>query len=225
MKSTEKVYVYDNFKNDMCLIDKWRPLLSAMRKNKVDSYKFNKDKLLSVTAYTLFRYALFCEYNSTNMPEFVIDKNGKPFIKNSMVEFNLSHSNDVVLCGIGDYAIGVDVQDYSESVTDIKDKIFTEKEIKNCTDEKKLLRLWTLKEAYGKYKGFGICYDYQNTDFSSIVSSDSVQSHEGLKYYSQECENYAFSACSDDNMCIIKVTKTQLHDFANNLLSQYYMFN
>lgn len=220
MENTGKIYLYDGFEADTYLVDKWRPLLSKMRREKTDRYIFDKDKLLSVTAFILLRYVLFKEYNITGVPEFVIARGGKPSLKDYDICFNISHSSNVVLCGTGTYAIGVDVQDYTEVSIDIGESVISDSERDFLGDKRAFSRLWTLKEAYGKFIGSGIIYDYRDTDFSEIISSDEVQSCNELKIYSREFEKYAVSACCEDNIRLIRVEKVQLHKFADALLSK-----
>jgi 4'-phosphopantetheinyl transferase len=173
-----------------------------------------------VTAFILLRYALFKEHAITSVPEFVIAREGKPSLKDHGACFNISHSSNVVVCGIGTHAIGVDAQDYTEVSIEIGESVVSNSERNFLRNKKSFSRLWTLKEAYGKFIGSGITYDYKDTDFSEIISSDVVQSCNGLKIYSREFEKYAVSACCEDDIKLIRVQKMQLHEFADALLSK-----
>jgi len=91
---------------------------------------------------------------------------GKPYIEGNPVYFNLSHSGSLVLCGISDQDIGVDIQLRTDFAFEkISDRYFTEQEkgqLEKCNSrEEKAIwfyRFWTAKEAYAKLTGEGIGY-------------------------------------------------------------------
>ena len=83
--------------------------LSDVRKSKVDSFRFMKDKKLSAGAFLLLKKLLFDE--GILNPVFKVGKYGKAYISNcSDIHFNLSHSNKIVACTISDREVGVDVE-------------------------------------------------------------------------------------------------------------------
>jgi 4'-phosphopantetheinyl transferase len=69
-----------------------------------------------------------------------------------------------------------------------------------------LARVWTLKEAYGKYHGSGLIYDIVGKDFLSVSNSPEWQRYEGLKVYSEEMENFAVSVFSKNMMKLYKLS-------------------
>ena len=79
------------------------------RQDKIDFFRFEKDKKLSAGAYLLLK-KLLLEKNITN-PLFKIEKYGKAYISNfENIYFNLSHSGKMVLCAISDREVGVDIE-------------------------------------------------------------------------------------------------------------------
>lgn len=92
-------------------------LLPESRKDKVDRFRFEKDKKLSAGAYILLD-SLLKEENITN-PIFEIDKYGKAYISNYKdIYFNLSHSGKMVACAISDKEVGVDIE-YNDPTIDL----------------------------------------------------------------------------------------------------------
>ena len=87
---------------------------------------------------------------------------GKPQIVNFPRKFNLSHSGDYVVCGVSDGEVGVDIQKWVPFKERMAERFFAKEEWKLLqeTDVEKrtelFYRLWSRKEAYGKYTGQGI---------------------------------------------------------------------
>lgn len=82
--------------------------------------------------------------------------NGKPYIDNSNIFYNISHKNKMVGLIISDSEVGLDIE-YIDT-ENIKRKstlkyFFTEKERKSITTNEDLLTLWTKKESYIKLNG------------------------------------------------------------------------
>ena len=87
---------------------------------------------------------------------------GKPQIVNFPKKFNLSHSGDYVVCGVGDGEVGVDIQKWVPYKERTAERFFARKEWKLLEElpesqrTELFYRLWSRKEAYGKYTGQGI---------------------------------------------------------------------
>lgn len=82
--------------------------------------------------------------------------NGKPYIDNSNIFYNISHKNKMVGLIISDSEVGLDIE-YIDT-ENIKRKstlkyFFTEKERESITNNEELLTLWTKKESYIKLNG------------------------------------------------------------------------
>lgn len=92
-------------------------------------------------------------------------ENGKPYIEGLDVEFNVSHSGLLWVCMVGRAPCGIDVQVSKEMNVRKYDKIiqryFTLNEQDFCdrygTDG--FFRIWTHREAFGKFTGRGVYGD------------------------------------------------------------------
>ena len=212
------VYLYDDLAGDEECENCWLRVLSSSRREKCLKYKFDKDRLLCEVSFVLIRYALYKEYGISYMPEFRTDKSGKPFFQRSELFFNVSHCGNAVLVGLDTEPLGLDIQDYTKDINEIRDSFCTDKERGIFTDEKALTRLWTVKEAYGKYSGDGLGYDFKKKDFSEIRDYYLTQKYENFLIYSKQREQYALSICSKNRIPEALVTKRGFHDFADYLL-------
>lgn len=82
--------------------------------------------------------------------------NGKPYIDNSNIFYNISHKNKMVGLIISDSEVGLDIE-YLDTENIKRESIlkyfFTEKERESITTNEDLLTLWTKKESYIKLNG------------------------------------------------------------------------
>ena len=109
-----------DFKNLNEPLSDWSEFLDEERREKVDRYRFYKDKALCTFAYILLRCALKKEYGIGEKPKLIYDKSGKPHIEGSDICFNFSHCDNAVACVVDRYTVGIDVQNYTETLTQVK---------------------------------------------------------------------------------------------------------
>ena len=98
--------------------------------------------------------------------EFEISANGKPFLRSRPdIAFNIAHSGDLVLVGMGrGLQLGVDVEQHRSGIDfdAIGDLAFARQEIEGVSfvaGEKFFFRQWCLKEAVSKALGTGFGAD------------------------------------------------------------------
>ncbi len=131
----------------------------SFNKNDSNNYKNNVHTLAGryLLNQTLKEFGFI-----NNQNDVVIKYNnyGRPYLENLSIDFNISHSKDIVACSIVSNGFtGIDVEQMSK--LDINDyvSILSAKElelIKNCSDELVVFyKLWTRKEAIMKGEGFG----------------------------------------------------------------------
>ncbi len=169
-------------------------LVSRERRNKIDFYRFEKDKKLSAGAYLLLK-KLLSDENITN-PVFRTGKYGKAYISNhENIHFNMSHSGKMVLCAISDMEVGADVEYIDPEIDlDIARNYFYNSEYesimnsKNPSDE--FFKYWVLKESYMKYTGLGMNLKLNSFE---IMIEDEIRlknDNENLKFSLFKVENY-----------------------------------
>ncbi len=135
-------------------------LVSKNRQEKIDFYRFEKDKKLSCGAYLLLK-KLLSEKNITKAA-FKTGKYGKAYISNhENIYFNLSHSGKMVLCAISDREVGVDVEYIDREIDlNIAKNYFYNSEYESIINaenkSEEFFKYWVLKESYMKYTGLGM---------------------------------------------------------------------
>jgi len=209
------IWLYQNDNIAETVTDGLEMLLSPQRKTMMQRYRFPKDRALCMTAYVLLRTALYEEYGITEQPDVLAEPRQKPVFPFLPYHFNLSHCDCAVACVLDDSPVGIDVQHSAPSFSRIRSDFLTERELL-LTDvsPEEGVRFWTLKEAYGKYHGTGLCYDYAHTDFSDIRGSMVWQRHRGLFVLSLPEKKYALSVFSEKPLAVKTVTPEALQQYA-----------
>ena len=117
------------------------------------------DRKLSLGAWRLMESSL--KRHGFSAENVVIGKNGK--LECDGVYFNLSHSDDMVLCAVSDTPVGCDIEKVTDAPMEVAERYFSEKECryiaaaKNTADaDRRFFRLWTMKESYMKMTGEGM---------------------------------------------------------------------
>lgn len=130
-------------------------LVTDARKERIRGYLRIEDKARCLVAGLLLRRVC----GVTDDCQLTYNMNGKPYLKNQSINFNISHSGDYVVLATANREIGVDI----EKIADYPDKIvircFTSLEREWMKQEKEteaFYRLWTAKESVMKASGFGL---------------------------------------------------------------------
>ncbi len=176
------------------------------RKNKADRFLFPKDRRLCIGVWTLLRKAL--EDLGENPDSIVIgeEENGKPFLEESWVKFNLSHSEERVVCSVSDSAVGCDVETIKYAGLDMAERFFHGSEYDSIaalrgTEEmpRMFCRYWTLKESFMKATGLGMSLplDSFRIDLGDTIRVE--QRVDALEYHFKEYDprdGYRCAVCS-----------------------------
>ena len=175
-------------------------LVSRNRQEKIDFYRFEKDKKLSAGAYLLLK-KLLSDENIKN-PTFKTGKYGKAYISNiEDIYFNLSHSDKIVLCAISDMEVGADVEYNDPAIyLDIAKHYFYNSEYENIMNadnpSDEFFKYWVLKESYMKYTGLGMNL---NLDSFEIIIDDEIKlknDNENLKFRVFNIKSYKIAIAS-----------------------------
>lgn len=93
----------------------------------------------------------------------LIDDYGKPYVPEQDIEFNLSHSLEMVVCAVNvGRKIGVDIEKITNNIFELVERFFSPNEayyifMQDDKDKNyEAYRLWTMKEAYLKALGKGL---------------------------------------------------------------------
>ena len=179
-------------------------LVSKNRQEKIDFYRFDKDKKLSCGAYLLLKKLLYDE--NISKPIFKTAKYGKAYISNHEdIYFNMSHSGKIVLCAISDMEVGVDVEYIDDEIDlNIAKHYFYNSEYENIMNAKnrpdEFFKYWVLKESYMKYTGLGMNLKLNSFE---IIIEDEIKlknNNRDLKFNLFDIKNYKIGIASHYNV-------------------------
>ena len=145
--------------------EKYFSLMTDEKKKRVERFRFEDGKKRTVIGEMLAR-KMICEQCKVDEEKIIFktDHKGKPYTKSADICFNVSHSDELVLCAVNDTTIGVDI----EKIREINDSVIRhtcngneldyvyEKGISRQETLKRFFEIWTFKEACFKYRGTGI---------------------------------------------------------------------
>ena len=111
---------------------------------------------------------LYTQATGEPLPEISVTSNGKPYFKDSVWHFSISHTKQYAFCALSQQNIGLDAEEKGRKVSEMMVEKFA-----SCSEKLRFgedpqdafLRLWVLKEAYAKLTGRGIGNWLKNTDF------------------------------------------------------------
>ena len=94
--------------------EQWYSLMSFEKKQRVDRFRFMDDKKRTVVGEMLARKAIaeWCHVSEEDI-KFGLSEYGKPFAIGLDVEFNISHSGDLVVCAVDNKPVGIDCAESS----------------------------------------------------------------------------------------------------------------
>lgn len=168
-----KWYKYDIRDLSKAEYEKWYSLMTMDKQQRVDRFRFADDRKRTVAGEMLARKAIaeWCHVSEEEI-QFGKSEYGKPFAIGLDVEFNISHSGDMVVCAVDNDPVGIDVELIRPIDLNVIQRICTENEITyvlgdnlsknsfckitNYSVLSRFFEIWTLKEAYGKLMGTGI---------------------------------------------------------------------
>lgn len=196
--------------------------LDEERRVKADRFRFPKDRRLSVGAGVLLIYALQKE-NVGNV-SIEVKPGGKPYLAGKEnLFFNLSHSENMVMCVVADKEVGCDVERRTEFDRALASYVMTKQELQQlygldseAEQQEMFFRLWTLKESYMKATGFGIGLEPGTFDIKmekgSISVIPPVDEREFFfkEYYADD--GYCYSCCSLSDTFSEGMTKVDLRE-------------
>lgn len=138
--------------------------MSEYRQNKINQYKNQNDKNLSLAAGILIQKGLAQRGIDEKKVIYDHNKNGKPFLKNHPeIHFSVSHSGTFAMAVFADFEVGCDIEKVQPVDLNIPKRFFCPAECeiifsqKNVNDQTEFFyRFWTIKESFIKATGFGL---------------------------------------------------------------------
>lgn len=165
-------------------ISKCWECLSVKEKTQVNKYytKSLSDKY--IMSHGILRHIL--SYYTKQYPqdiEFTHNEYGKPFLKNSNIYFNMSHSHNIVSYIVAlNYRVGIDIElhDNNLNVQELASLVLTSAEsqyLSSIESKEKLeffYHLWTKKESLIKANGQGLSYPINTIEAIALSSGRTI---------------------------------------------------
>jgi len=157
---TKIFYTYISEENHNQLLHNFLPSFSKELKRDMLKYRRWQDVQLSLLGKLLLRLGLKQMNASFHQENIIFNTYGKPFLNNGSVQFNISHSGEMVACVLDDsYEVGIDIEMLTEiNISDFKPQmLFSEWEriISSSNKKTAFFEYWTQKEAVIKAHGMG----------------------------------------------------------------------
>ena len=156
--------------------------LHSDRIKKIQKLSNIDEKCRSLSAGLLVSYALEKENISIKDIKIEYKENGKPYLKDCKLYYNISHTKKYVAVVVSDREVGIDVETIRErwikryqQLENLANKILSNKEkiifdLKDTIDDKAayFTEIWTKKESYVKTTGKGITSELSKIDTSEM---------------------------------------------------------
>lgn len=138
--------------------------MSEYRQNKINKYKKQSDKNLSLAVGILIQQGLAQYGIKEKTTVYTHNQNGKPFIKkHPEIHFNVSHSGTFAMAVFADSEVGCDIEKIQPIDLNLSYRFFCPEECEIIFSQKKIstqtelfYRFWTIKESFIKATGFGL---------------------------------------------------------------------
>lgn len=215
-------------KIDEKIYDELLDALDNESSSRIKRFRFIEDSYRTLLAKMMAEYLLCKKLNvGRSKLKFIKNTYGKPYLENSNIYFNNSHSGDFIMSGISDCELGVDVEKIKKIDIDVAKRFFNKHEYsiikKGNSDEQKnkFFDFWTLKESFIKADGRGMSIPLKSFQIIENEKSITVKINEKdttytLKQYSMHPE-YKAAACIKDGQLPDEFVKVG----ADNLITEY----
>ena len=167
------------------LFDEVYRSVSEEREKKIDRMRFQKDRCLSLGVECLLMCACRDFGVDYERERVITEAFSKPKFADLPLHFNLSHSEERVMCVMSNLPVGCDVEKNNPIDLDIAKRFFFEEEyraIESCETQKSredlFFRLWTLKESFMKCTGLG--FQLPLNEFSISVGPEGIRVKQSL---------------------------------------------
>ncbi|MCL2052919.1 MAG: 4'-phosphopantetheinyl transferase superfamily protein [Oscillospiraceae bacterium] len=129
-------------------------LVTDSRRERIKRYLKIESKAKCLTAGLLLRY--ICGVTNDSM--LTTGENGKLYLKNSCLHFNISHSGEYVILATAVSEVGVDIEKVKPYSKSVAKRCFTPIELElleQTNGSENFYRIWTAKESIMKSTGLG----------------------------------------------------------------------
>lgn len=141
--------------------------ISSARRAVIDKKANEGDKINALLSRLLITSEITQRTGLSNRKiKFTCGSFGKPYLKNSELQFSLSHTRGAICAAFSENGeIGIDVERRDRCVNEMMYKrVLSEEERFHATSDVDFLRFWVQKEAFLKRLGVGITRDLRGVN-------------------------------------------------------------
>lgn len=226
LKNMSKINVYLSKINPHLSQRVYNDLLQAISKeNRERCHRFRRKESALSTLYgeLMLRHVLIRKFALKNHEiEIYKDELGKPYIKDSKVHYNISHSGEFVVCAFSEQEVGIDIEQIKDIDLRVARRYFCESECKDLftkaimEQQDYFFTLWALKESYMKWSGRGMSIALDS--FCFRISDDGVSvtdiNSEITPYFKQiPFDGYKIALCSMIENFEVAMEEIHVDDF------------
>ncbi len=184
----------------------WADGMWEEKRDRIARMQRDTDKALALTAHRLLCYALksVCGY-VPGPADFMLEPKGKPYLKSMPdVHFSISHSGSIAMCALHDSPVGADIERRRSVGAGVAERIMTPVEFQlysNAPERQQMFfQIWTLKEAYVKYRGAGL--GMSMSSFHAYPSGNGdVETDTGCEFWmGQPAPGFQAAVCANSGM-------------------------
>ena len=166
------IWLLDLQELDADIPDRFQHVLSPTELARAQSFSRRQREFVATRAFMRLCLARYTNQAPGSL-QLAVAEEGKPYLANSSLQFNLSHCANLVALAVGNYRLGLDIEiERKRAFMDIAQRYFHPTETAYLgtanTDAQPALffRFWTLKEALLKALGGGIATGLDKASFS-----------------------------------------------------------
>jgi 4'-phosphopantetheinyl transferase len=143
------------------LMSNYLPQFPENYQKRVKALRLKEDIIRTLTGRKMLQRALTIINIQTEFPNIEYSDLGKPKLKGELIDFNISHSNEMVVCAVAlGVQIGIDIEYIQKiKIANFKNMLTTPEwfEINSANDsDRTFYDIWTKKEAALKTHGSGL---------------------------------------------------------------------
>ncbi|AZL16329.1 4'-phosphopantetheinyl transferase family protein [Rickettsiales endosymbiont of Stachyamoeba lipophora] len=223
----EEVWVYSldvqNFKDNTKYL--W-DLLSKEEQEKASNFYKSFLTQNYIISHAVLRYILASHTNKIPTEiEYLHNKYGKPFLSDSNIKFNMSHSHNKVAYLVAENCnVGIDIEYHEDSleILEIAKLVFTTQEYSTLSalPPKEQISffydVWVKKEALVKLYGKGVSYPLESIETTNLKNGDQIflKSHDvedNKGFYYSLLLSYDYSAALFTARQVTKINHIKLN--------------
>lgn len=183
-----------------------------------------RSKISHLTAWDLFGAAMLKDFGKKHI-RIVRKGMEKPYLLDDPLQMNLSHCDGLAVCAIGTVPVGIDCESPRTVRENLLPRLCTPEEcayiLAQNDKNAAFTRIWTLKEAYGKWNGEGIRAGFQTIGFSLDTQLNMKEPDVPmLRFFQLLHEKYTVSVCIqyEDGLSVKKHEKWEMITNGNGVV-------